>query len=72
MPNPTDLYTRLLMHAALSSANLSYKSASEIRDAARMFFGADIVEISRKLVISYNAQPDVGKPVCREHVVRLD
>ena len=61
-PNPTDLYTQLLKHAALSSAYSSDKSARELIYAARMFFGADIVETARKLVISYNAQPDVGKP----------
>ena len=60
-PNPTDLYTQLLKHAAFSSAYSSDKSARELLDAARMFFGADIVETARKLVISYNAQPDVGK-----------
>lgn len=57
-PNPTDLCTLLLTHAALSSANFSDKSAREIIDAARMFFGADIVETARQIVISYNAQPD--------------
>lgn len=57
-PNPTDLCTQLLTHAALSSAYFSDKSARELLDAARMFFGADIVETARKLVISYNAHPD--------------
>ena len=61
-PNHINLCTQLLTHAALSSAYFSDKSMIEVLDAARMFFGADIVENARKLVSSYNSQPDVGKP----------
>ena len=55
---PTDLCTQLLIYAAFSSEYFSNRNISHILDTARMFFGNDIVENAKNLVLQYNAQPD--------------